>query len=70
MSEEHRQKIANSNVLTYLIMHAEGKREMTATQVTAALGLVKKFLPDLQAVQHSGDEGGPLQIRVVLGGDT
>jgi hypothetical protein len=28
---------------------------MSASQVTAALGLLKKTLPDLKAVEHSGD---------------
>jgi len=50
MSEEHRLKIAKSNVLNYLLKHAEGEREMSATQVTAAIALLKKFVPDLQAV--------------------
>lgn len=60
MSNEHRVKIQNSNVLNALIEHAEGRREMTASQVTAGLGLLKKALPDLTAVEHSGeiDTGG------------
>lgn len=28
---------------------------MTGPQVTAALGLLKKTLPDLQAIEHSGE---------------
>ncbi len=64
LSQSHRDKIANSNVLSYLISHAEGKREMTATQVTAAIALLKKCLPDLQAVQHSDSEGGPVKINI------
>jgi hypothetical protein len=50
MSNEHRVKIQNSNILNALIEHAEGQREMSATQVSAALGLLKKALPDLNAV--------------------
>jgi hypothetical protein len=70
MSDEHRQKIANSNVLRCLIEHAEGRRAMSASAVTAGLGLIKKVLPDLQAVQHSGEDGGPMNLIVKLGGDT
>ncbi len=70
MSNEHRQKIANSNVLQCLIEHAEGRRAMSASAVTAGLGLLKKILPDLQAVQHSGEDGGPMNLIVKLGGDT
>lgn len=54
MSNEHRDKIRNSNILTALIEHAEGNREMSASQVTAGLGLLKKALPDLSAVELSG----------------
>jgi hypothetical protein len=55
MSNEHRVKIQNSNILNALIEHAEGKREMSPTQVTAGLGLLRKALPDLTAVEHSGE---------------
>lgn len=36
---------------------------MTDAQVRAALGLLKKSLPDLQAVQLSGPGGGPVMIQ-------
>lgn len=61
MTNEHRDKIKNSNILTALIEHAEGTREMSATQVSAGLGLLKKALPDLSAVTVSGDEESPLR---------
>lgn len=62
MSNDHRTKIANSQVLKCLIEHAEGKREMSATQVTAGLGLLKKCLPDLSSVEISGDQDNPLNV--------
>lgn len=49
MGEEHRVKIRNSNILNALIEHAEGSRDMSSTQVTAGLGLLRKVLPDLAA---------------------
>lgn len=58
MPDEHRGKIANSNILKALIEHVEGKREMSSTQVTAGLGLLKKALPDLQNVEVTTGEGG------------
>lgn len=65
MSNEHRAKIQNSNILNALIEHAEGRREMGATQVTAALGLLKKALPDLSATTVAGDgEGGPVKLEI------
>ena len=55
MSAEHRVKIQNSNILNALIGHAEGDREMSPTQISAALGLLKKVLPDLSAVTIDGE---------------
>lgn len=62
MSNEHRVKIQNSNILNALIEHVEGIREMSASQVSAGLGLLKKVLPDLQA---SADADGAGELRPV-----
>lgn len=63
MSDSHRAKIQKSNILNALIEHAEGKREMGATQVTAGLGLLRKCLPDLATVTLQGNEaGGPVVV--------
>lgn len=61
MSDEHRVKIQNSNILNALIEHVEGRREMSPTQVTAGLGLLKKVLPDISQVTISGDDENPVQ---------
>lgn len=53
MSDDHRVKIQNSNILNALIEHATGNREMSATQVTAGLGLLRKVLPDMSSVDMS-----------------
>lgn len=64
MSDEHRVKIQNSNILNSLIEHVEGKREMSATQVTAGLGLLKKVMPDLATTTiEGGGEDGAIVIR-------
>ena len=57
MSNTHRVKIQNSNILNALIEHIEGKRDMSSTQVTAGLGLLKKALPDLSNVEITGADG-------------
>lgn len=54
MSDEHRVKIQNSNILNALIEHVTGAREMSATQVSAGLGLLRKVMPDLAATTVSG----------------
>lgn len=65
LTDAHRDKIRNSNILSRLISHAEGSEEMSATQVTAALGLLKKALPDLSSVEISGDPDNPLEHRII-----
>lgn len=62
LTDEHRDKIKNSNILNALVEHVEGKREMSPTQVTAGLGLLKKCLPDLSSVEHKGDEDNPFNV--------
>lgn len=61
MSPEHRVKIQNSNILNALIEHVEGQREMSSTQVQAAIALMKKVLPDLSTVEMTGEDGGPIE---------
>lgn len=69
MTDEHRSKIANSQILNRLIGHAEGTVEMSATQVAAGLGLLKKALPDLQAITMSGDPENPVHFKVSISVD-
>jgi hypothetical protein len=66
MGNEHRLKIANSNILKCLIDHAQGEREMSSTQVQAGLGLLKKVMPDLQSTQISGDAENPLKSTIEI----
>ena len=65
MSDEHRVKIQNSNVLNALIEHATGARDMSASQVTAGVALLRKVMPDLQAVTVGGDEDNPLRFQMI-----
>lgn len=73
LTDAHRAKIQNSNILNALIEHVEGAREMSATQVSAGLGLLKKALPDLSTVTINGDPENPLEtitrIEIVPLGD-
>jgi hypothetical protein len=65
MSESHRVKIKNSNILNALIEHVEGKREMSSTQVTAGVALLKKVMPDLAASADVGDNGQLLKLKTM-----
>jgi hypothetical protein len=44
---------------------AMGENEMTPVQVKAAQILLDKLVPNLSAVQHSGDEENPVTIRKI-----
>ena len=69
LGTEHRLKIANSNVLNKLIAHVDGKEKLEATQVTAAIALVKKILPDLTYTESDNKHEivGPRKIELVAG---
>ena len=66
LSEATRSRIQTTMIVKRLEKHIFAKQEiedgvvitkelMTQSQVTAALGLIKKTLPDLSAVEHSGE---------------
>lgn len=48
-----RAKIQSSQLVNALCNHVLGKNKMNSTQVTAALGLLKKTLPDLSAIEQT-----------------
>jgi len=66
MAEQSRQKIHHHAgvLLKRLIDHALGECEMTPQQVRSAEILLKKVLPDLKAIEHSGSDGEPLAITI------
>lgn len=68
-----REKIRASQLVNRLEDHILGDLELTSTQVTAALGLLKKCVPDLRATEHSGPGGGAIKIdkieRAVIDGN-
>ncbi len=49
-----RDKIRTSHIIKKLTEHIDDTVEMGPTQVTAALGLLKKTLPDLKVTEHKG----------------
>ncbi len=60
---EARTKIQTTQIVNRLQGHIHGKWEMSATQIQAAGILLKKALPDLAAVTHSGDADNPIVIQ-------
>ena len=47
--------------------YPDKKLEMTDGQIRAALGLLRKTIPDLAVTAHTGEDGGPLTIQVITG---
>lgn len=61
--EEARSKIKTTQIVNRLTNHVLGTVDMSPSQVTAALGLLKKSIPDLAAVAHTGEAfSGPVLI--------
>jgi len=64
--QETRAKIKTSQLVNRLTGHVLGEVEMVPSQVTAALGLLRKTLPDLQTTTLQGDsDGGPVIFKTV-----
>ena len=53
--ERIRSKIEILQIIERLTQFVKGEVEMTSPQVSAALGLLKKALPDLATVEHGGE---------------
>jgi hypothetical protein len=64
---EAREKIRTTQIINRLQGHIDGKVDMVPSQVTAALGLLKKAIPDL-AAQVGADGGTPETILKVISG--
>lgn len=70
-----RRKIRESGVLDALIGYVEGKRDLSSSQVSAALGLLKKSVSDLSTYAPSAEtdavrsdsvaDATPIEIRIV-----
>ena len=65
-TEEHRRRIQTTQLVKRLESIALGATKAEPYQVTAALGLLKKTLPDLTAVEHSGEMQTSYVLRAPL----
>ena len=62
-NDQVRSRIKTSMLINRLHGLSEGKVEMPPHAVTAALGLLRKTLPDYSVVEHQGQNGGPIILR-------
>jgi hypothetical protein len=60
-----RKRIQAAMIEKRLLGHIDGSLELSKTQVTVGLGLLKKVLPDLASFEHTGADGTPLSINIV-----
>ena len=65
--EKTKRLIQTSQLVNRLISHANGEIEMTQSQVTAAKIVIGKAIPDLKAIEISGDEKNPVAIKHTFG---
>ena len=49
------EKIKTGHLLRRLIKHFNGELELSASQITVGLALLKKTLPDLKQTEHTGE---------------
>ena len=61
--ENTRAKIKVGNIITYLQRHLAGECQLSMTQLKAAEILLRKALPDLTSVEHSGEVSTVSVIR-------
>lgn len=63
LNDEARCRVKTTEIINRLQGHVLGSVEMSKTQISAALGLLRKTLPDLSSVEHSGEVAIPNVIR-------
>lgn len=57
-------RIRASQLLNRLTQFANGEIQMDAAQVNAAKIVIGKVLPDMKAIELSGDENRPVEMRI------
>ncbi len=62
--DDVRLKIKTSQLVNRLEDHIFGRVDLSQSQVSAAMGLLKKTLPDLSSVEMTGKDGGPIETKV------
>lgn len=65
-SEDIRKKIQAAVIVDRFHKHMMGEIEMSATQIKAGSELLDRSVPKLSQIQHTGDEGGPIEFSEVV----
>lgn len=67
--DETRKKIQTSQLINRLTQHAFGKVELDNSQVRSIEILLRKSLPDLAQMTHTGDADQPMEMRIRWAGE-
>lgn len=59
--ERIRDTVQAGQIVKVLTDHIINGTEIAPSRITAGLGLLKKVIPDLSAMQHSGDKENPIR---------
>lgn len=62
--DDVRAKIQASQIINRLYAGFTGEVDLTNEQVNIGKALLNKVLPDLKAIEHSGDEEAPIGLHV------
>jgi len=54
-----------TQLINRLNSHANGEIEMSQSQVNAAKIVIGKSIPDLKAIEHTGEDGGAIKFEVL-----
>ena len=65
LTQAHKDHIQTSAIINRLQEHILGNAEMSGSQVAAALGLMRKTLPDLKVTELTTDPQAPPVYRVI-----
>lgn len=63
--DDVREKIKSSQIINRLQGHVDGDVELSSSQVRAAEILLRKRVPDLQAISLTGPDGGAIQFQEI-----
>jgi hypothetical protein len=62
--DETRRRIQTSQLINRLENHVLSNSEMSSTQLRAAEVLLRKTLPDVSAVEMTGEDNGPIKMVI------
>lgn len=63
LSENTRKRIQTTMLVKRLEEHILGNAEISSTQMRAIEILLKKTLPDLSSIEHTGDPENPIDLK-------